>query len=1173
MSTPAREVHPFDLHGPLPEATTVLEASAGTGKTYTIAALVARLVAEGVAGLDEMLIVTFSRAATGELRERVRERLTSAELGLADPAAARSSSDELLALLAGVSEAEVAQRRRRLTRALTAFDAATIATTHQFSAQVLAGLGVTAELAAVSVGDRFVESLDDLVTEVAEDLYLRKFAVVTEGAGSLPGIPPDEARRIAVEAVIREPQARLEPLSAPADSPAGMRRRLAEAVRGEVERRKRQRGLRSYDDLQIDLAAVLRDPIQGERAASRLRERFPVVLIDEFQDTDPVQWEIVSLAFVDHVRLVLIGDPKQAVYGFRGADVTAYLSAVRSAGDVATLERNWRSEPALLEAFDALFAGCTFGDPAIAYRPVVAARSAAMLRGAVASAPMRLRVVARAPGDPLSGGGQLRVETLRPRIAQDVAREIVALLDSDAQIAHPGLPPAAPDLSKGPDPDCRGLQPGDVAVLVRTNAQAALMREALGDAGVPAVIGGATSVFTAQVAGDWLILLEALEQPHRTGRVRAAAMTCFLAWSASRLALADPEQTDALSGLLRSWAGVLATRGVAALLETIMSSQQLPARLLGEVDGERRLTDLRHIGETLHAAATADGLGITALVAWLRRRIGEADDVVDGVEERSRRLESDADAVQVVTIHRSKGLQFPVVYVPFAWDLYLPVVERPRYHDGAGERVLDVGSGLGGSDPAAFNAGALRHRLEEAAEQLRLLYVAVTRARSQVVLWWAPATTAECAPLTRLLFGLAPGAREPEMTVVIPSDADIVSALETRFAAASDRVRVEPVVESGPLRWSRLPSAAGELSAATFERDLDLAWRRTSYSGLTAAAHDAGAGSAAVDPAAAVGSEPEHAGLDDEPTEPDGLRGLTAGADGDPAAAVTSPMALLPGGTSFGSLVHAVLEVVDTSAVELGDEISARVGEQLSRWAPPAGTGMDADQLAAALMAVYETPLGPVAEGLRLRDFPAKERLTELGFELPLCGGDRPGRRLVLGSLGPLVRGHLTAAQPADPLAPYADRLGEPLLRDQSLRGFLNGSLDAVLRVRAADGGPRYVVVDYKTNWLSSAPPGSGNLTAADYTPARLTEAMLGSDYPLQALLYSVALHRYLRWRQPGYQPEVHLGGVLYLYLRGMCGPQTPVVDGHPCGVFAWRPPAQLIVDLSDALDTGDPSR
>ncbi len=505
--------------------------------------------------------------------------------------------------------------------------------------------------------------------------------------------------------------------------------------------------------------------------------------------------------------------------------------------------------------------------------------------------------------------------------------------------------------------------------------------------------------------------------------------------------------------------------------------------------------------------------------------------------------------------------------MPFGWDLFLPEVERPRYHDGAGERVLDVGCGLAGSDSAAFREGVLRHRTEEAAEQLRLLYVAVTRARSQVVLWWAPGTTAECAPLSRLLFGMTGDGLEPSARIAIPSDGDVAAQLAQRFAAVSGVVAVEPACDGASAIWPGIPSPSAHLQAARFDRELDLAWRRTSYSALTAAAHDA-SGASGVDPNPAVGSEPERSTLDDEPASAGVMPVPSVGAD-EPAAQVTSPMAALPGGTAFGSLVHAVLETVDTTRAELAAEISDRVSEQLSHWAPAASAAIDPRELASALLAVYDTPLGSAAGGRRLRDFAPTDRLAELGFEFPLCGGDEPGPPLALGSLGPLIRRHLSGNGRADPLARYGERLAEPLLRDQPLRGFLNGSLDAVLRVRDHEGDPRYLVVDYKTNWLSAASPGSGQLTAADYAPARLTEAMLESDYPLQALLYSVALHRFLRWRQPGYDPQLHLGGVLYLYLRGMCGPDTPLVDGQPCGVFAWKPPAPLVTDLSDLLDAG----
>jgi exodeoxyribonuclease V beta subunit len=1143
-ATPFARAPAFELFGELPSGTTVLEASAGTGKTFTIAALVARFVAEGVAGLDQMLIVTFSRAATGELRERVRERLTSAERRLFDPDGARAdSSDPLAQLLADAPDEEVARRRRRLTAALTTFDAATIATTHQFCAQVLAGLGVTADLVS---GDRFVESLDDLVLEVVEDLYLRKFAMpLPEGAAV---IPPKQAREIAREA-LKDPQARLEPALAPGDSPAGVRRRLAEAVRDEVARRKRSRGIRSYDDLQIDLARVLADSTHGPAACRRLQARFRVVLIDEFQDTDPVQWEIVERAFVGSTRVVLIGDPKQAIYGFRGADVTAYLRAAQAADRVATLELNWRSEPGLLRAFDALFGQTTFGDPQIGYRVVQAARREQQLKGAPIEAPLRLRVLSREPGDQLSAKGLLRVDRVRPRIADDVACDIVRLLEARAQVLENG--------------HSEEIQPGNIAVLVRTNSQANLVREALRSHSVPAVIGGASSVFTTPVGREWLILLEALEQPHRAGRVKAAAMTCFLAWSAERLATAGPAEVDALSGLIRGWAGVVTAKGVAALQESITATQELPARMLSEPDGERRLTDLRHIGEALHTAAAAEGLGITALVAWLRRRIEEADEAVDGVQERTRRLDSDADAVQVVTIHRSKGLEFPVVYVPFAWDQFKPDVERPHFHDETGSRVVDVGSGLGGSDPAAFSEGVVRHHLEEAGEQLRLLYVAVTRARSQAVLWWAPATTADCAPLSRLLFGRS-AAGEPELSIAIPGDAEIEAQVRALAGEAPGDFLVERSDAPSGLRWSGHPAVLAELRTADFDRVLDSSWRRTSYSGLTALAHELGHGTVDV---VAVSSEPEEGALDDEPVEEALLSASPGGGGAAPADDVVSPMATLPGGPAFGSLVHSVLEEVDPGRGGLEAQLREGITEQLTRWGSPgpARAAIDPDVLAVALLAVFDSPLGTLAADLTLGDFTGRDRLTELNFELPLAGGDAPGSQLRLGALGPVLARHLGAH---DPLKSYSERLSSPLLRDQPLRGFLNGSLDAILRVREGES-VRYVVVDYKTNWLSAAVAGSGQLRASDYTPARMADSMLGSDYPLQALLYSVALHRYLRWRQPSYAPEHHLGGALYLYLRGMCGRDTPLVKGQPCGVFAWKPSPELVVELSDLLDSG----
>jgi exodeoxyribonuclease V beta subunit len=254
--------------------------------------------------------------------------------------------------------------------------------------------------------------------------------------------------------------------------------------------------------------------------------------------------------------------------------------------------------------------------------------------------------------------------------------------------------------------------------------------------------------------------------------------------------------------------------------------------------------------------------------------------------------------------------------------------------------------------------------------------------------------------------------------------------------------------------------------------------------------------------------------------------------------------------------VHGILEGTDFAAPDL----EAQLRDEAERLGSPHIVGLPATDLAEALLPSLRTPLGALAGHRRLADVAAADRLVELDFELPLAGGEAPVGAARVGEIARLLRAHLPAD---DPLRGYAEDLDIPELTHRQLRGFLNGSIDAVLRVRE-EGTPRFLVVDYKTNWL-----GGETLTAGDYTPAAMARAMREAHYPLQALLYSVALHRYLRWRQPGYDPGRHLGGVLYLFLRGMCGPDTPVVAGMTCGVFSWSPPPDLVVALSRALAGG----
>ncbi|MBW3614511.1 MAG: UvrD-helicase domain-containing protein [Actinobacteria bacterium] len=1138
MST-TTDLRPFDVCGPLPSGVTVLEASAGTGKTFTIAALAARYVAEGTP-LEHLLLVTFTRMATGELRDRVRERLVDVEQGLVRALAGvePDEDDDVVRVLAQGTRTEVAERRARLGAALSDFDAATIATTHEFCQHVLSGLGVTGD---VDPGATFVHDVRPLVDEVVDDFYVRKF----RGAGN-PPFTRAEAGVIAHHAVAN-PDALLVPHDAPPGSEAALRYRLAEAVRREVDRRKRRAGLLTYDDLLTRLRDTLADPVGGEAACRRLRSRYRVALVDEFQDTDPIQWEIMRRAFAHGGgTLVLIGDPKQAIYAFRGADVYAYLQASEEADDRATLAVNWRSDQGLIEAYDALFGGTKLGHEGIAYRPVRAAEANRQPRlvGAPVAAPLRVRVVHRdEPGLRLTPSGYLTVQPAREHVAADLAADVVRLLSSGAGVVRRP--------THGHETEPSQVRPGDLAVLVHRHRDAALVRDALEAVGVPGVINGAGSVFATAPAWDWLRLLEALERPSAPTPVRGAVLSAFLGWTAEQVATASDAAWEDVHAKLHRWAGLLRRKGVASLLETVTLTEGLPGRVLGQEDGERELTDLRHVGQLLHAAATSEQMGVTALTAWLRERIAESAKETDS-EERSRRLESDAEAVQVLTIYRSKGLEFPVVYCPFLWDPgWIPDNEPPVFHDAdaADRRCVDVGGGDHGL--AAHKQQYLR---EERGEKLRLAYVALTRAQHQAVLWWAPSYDSRNSPLCRLLFF-----RDPDGNVAVagnaaPSDAKAWGRFSDLAEQSGGRISVERASGADGAVWAGERPAARHLRAERFARSLDSHWRRSSYSGITSAAHEA-----------RVASETEEPVVTDEEAalRPPPELAAAGGPGADPGDAalrsVPSLLSGMPGGVEIGTFVHRVLEETDFTSADLDGDLMARIDEERERRHLEVG---DPAAVAAGLRAAIETPLGPLVGDIRLRDIGRADRIDELGFELPLVGGDAPVGALSLEDVGGVLRRHLPGD---DPLAGYADRLRDPALLGE-LRGYLSGSVDLVLRTRDAGGAPRFAVVDYKTNVLAA---GGQDLSAWHYRPSALVQEMYRSHYPLQALLYTVAVHRYLRWRLAGYHPERNLAGVLYLFLRGMGGASTPVVDSERCGVFAWKPPAPLVEALSDLFDRG----
>ena len=466
---------------------------------------------------------------------------------------------------------------------------------------------------------------------------------------------------------------------------------------------------------------------------------------------------------------------------------------------------------------------------------------------------------------PLTPSGFASAPGARELVARDVAADIARLLASEATLETRG--PTATTVRT------ERVAPGDVAVLVRSHRTGAQVRAALAEAGVPGRhrrrrqrVRHRARARLAQAARGARAPGGLRPRPHRRAHAlprlgRAAA------WRARRRRSGARSTPGCTSGR-----ELLRTHGVASLAEAVTAAERLPGRMLGTTEGERALTDLRHVGELLHEAATAEHLGVTALAAWLRRRIATAEQ--EGDEERSRRLESDAAAVQVLTIHRSKGLEFPIVYLPFLWEpTWVPEGDVPiGFHDpDAGDRrTLDVGL-----DGPKWSAHKRQHLIEERGEDLRLAYVALTRARHQAVLWWAGSYPSRHSALGRLLF-----ARDGEAVRWegggTPADAAVFAKLAELTLATGGCIGAERADTAPADRWGGALHEPQPLAVAEFGRELDRSWRRTSYSDLTAGAYEARAALAVeapelADAAAAeprVGSEPEAPELVDEPPGP-----------------------------------------------------------------------------------------------------------------------------------------------------------------------------------------------------------------------------------------------------------------------------------------------------------------
>jgi exodeoxyribonuclease V beta subunit len=1195
----------------------LIEASAGTGKTYAIACLYLRLIVESDLSPEQILVVTYTEAATEELRGRVRARIREA----LNVCAGAPTKDPFLIGLVGNSNGlgpDPQTARERLDRALKSFDLASISTIHGFCLRAL-------QDNAFESGSLYdTELLTDqsaLLQEVVDDFWRRTFfaepapllghALATGLTPSyfagflrgmlgnpklqvLPEFDPestapleeqchtlyravaamwqegsDEIKELLLtdKGLSRDAKGRyhlslLPPLfealecylssGNPFDMfgdfaslcsssiekatkeknvpPVHRFFQLCEELQGKVTERflalrgellafvnrelparKRELNVRCFDDLLTGLYEALLGP-QGGQLALCLRLKYRAALIDEFQDTDPVQFDIFRKIYADPAQpLFLIGDPKQAIYSFRGADIFAYLAA---AADVEserrfTLTHNWRSTPSLLSAFNAVFDNefnpFLFGE--IAFHPV----SPGLKDGG-----------AQLTLDPGDDAAPLQLWSLPPNDAGKAptmgqAGEMVcrAVAAETARLLQQGREGKA--LIEG-----RPILPEHIAIIVRSHRQAADIQEALNELNIPSVMRSDASILESAQAREVSTLLAALAAPGNEPKVRAALVTDMLGLSGDQVAelLEDEALWEEWLARFREYHQQWLERGFMVMAQSLMSREGVRGRLLRKPDGERRLTNLLHCFEILHAASQEKGLGAEGLSIWFGERISAGE----SADQYQIRLETDEKAVKILTIHVSKGLEFPVVFCPFLWSGIRTGDEVVSFHKDY-RLVKDFGS----PDQEQHRVQAQKESL---AEDLRLLYVALTRAkfRCYLVAGKLDGSRAKSKPETSPLSYLfhasqdTRGADDPvsclAQEVKALSAEEMTGQLEAVAARHAGSVSVTAMPDGGDAEpYLARRDLDEKLNYLRFTGEIERDWRVASFTSL--AAHDGPAGGV-PDRDGAVGELPD--------------RDRAGAGELAPTATPSGPeprdgsIFSFPKGAHAGIFLHEIFEKFDFA------------GEKTSRGAELVQAGLKKhgfapewqDAVCGMVEQVVGTPFSAPGGPFTLSDLSPGKWLCELEFFFPL--------KFVTSEI---LRKSLRAFCGASAVDLQA-LAGS--LRFRPAKGMLKGFMDMVF-----EHGGRYYLVDWKSNHL-------GHRVEA-YGAAELKGAMDANLYSLQYLLYTVALNRYLSLRVGDYSYQTHFGGVLYLFLRGMDRER-----GEQFGVFRDTPSQELIEELTHCL-------
>ena len=1164
-----KELNPYTI--PL-ASINLIEASAGTGKSWTVTFLYLRLILEKGLTVDQILVVTFTDAATKELRDAMRTRLVEAlevlELSDDDRAEAKISSEyqQILDKI-DASTLNLETSIARLKRAKLSIDEAAIFTIHSFCQRALsdnafeASLPFESELLADDkdimqnlVDDfwrkRFVSasvpkslvfklsqkkiSPDSLSSDIrnavgkpyltlrgpeSEEIKAEKWeelesyyqqalktwreqgdeirSLLTNPdytkayyvdlikacdenfaemekmqlSGCLPckldckkmswlGTKPKVKKTAKVEDVdhsfFQQWQAFLdlwiELDSCSDDFINTIRIELLQYLQKELPKEKQRLGVLSFDDLLLQLESALENQ---PKLAEGLCQKYPVAMIDEFQDTDPIQYKIFSTIYPssNDSTVFFVGDPKQAIYSFRGGDIHTYLNAKNDASQQYTLNTNWRSHPDLIASFNTLysFSDNPFMDESIVYQAVKAGDKVTdKLITPDNRSSLRFWNYEQQDEKPV-------MDDIRSDIANAVAGDIAELLnnanDGKARIGD------------------KPIMGGDIAILIRSHTQGDRIKQALNKVGVASVQSSKDSIYETHEAVEVLRLLTAIVEPQREDEVRRALVTELLGYQAEDL-LAFEDDSNAWEDVLlnmQNWHYQWKNQGFLPMMQSLMKSQNVHQRLLSYDDGERRLTNVLHLSELIHHQSKQLSLNMEEVLRWLKQQQENLNS-----NERELRLESDENLVKIVTIHKSKGLEYPIVYLPFVGISGAAFKDKIYSFYKDDTAYLEIGS------PDADEHKDIK-KAEERAEEARLLYVALTRAKYQCTVVTQPKAISGTPDRTALGWLLTDGG-------AIPSGTSKAAQEQKANYYIAYNEKLDKLVSEGegnisqstmPMNLNeryQAPQTNKKLSAKTFSANIKQQAQVTSFSGLTAGAHAEGADhdndSSQSSSAERSRSTPPHFYSMNDDNENEFPRGATA-----------------------GSALHEIYENLDfTKPVDDQAEV---IASGLNKW------GFDQEHEAAATTLMKNSLQAELFEDFSLQQLSNEKRLNEMEFYLPL-------ELLQIDDLKQLLFKHL-------PEEDQQLRDAVNTLNFEQVEGYLKGFIDLIFEHEG-----RFYIVDYKSNSLE------------DYAPENLLPTMADSHYYLQYLLYSVALHRYLKKRVAGYSWDSHIGGAYYLFIRGM---------------------------------------